>query len=461
MPAEQNRYAIAYFEMFVLVTFLIWLPQMKQVAYVAPFIGLAYFIYRTRSGIVFYRLFAILTVYLVFCFLQYIIAIELFDWRMIPFNYLFSFVTYGSFVFLLVIPNRFIESGFDYEKYARFLSPFLFIQGCVGIFQFLIVQFTGAYDILEADSVQGTIGLFAFIREDAGFGNQMYTINICLLLIFFTPYVFIYKKGYLSFGVAIVSILLAVVVHVFLSLAVAMILILGYFYIKIFLRRLKTILLVLVSLTVGIVLFEVIFPGIGNSARIFYEYLVYEGNSPKNKAFNIALNEIPDEHPNVLILGMGAGQYASRSGLICSGKYFSRHIELLPNAISEPFEIYIDAVWKDYESRGAVYGASTMHRPFASWLSILIEFGIVISAILLIYLLKILYKCRSKYFQFLSEGKTVEQQLAMGIGVSAAFILLIGVWENYLETTQAIFYGMVLFKIAYAHLMKTHSSAAD
>ena len=135
---------------------------------------------------------------------------------------LLSIITYGSFLFLGIIPGNLMLDKIHYFKIIRLIKITILLEGCVGILQY-VAAILVREDLNEslADVVQGTIYPFAFLeRGDMGFGNQIFAINMVFLLIFFIPYVISYKKSKMLAFIGLLSIFLTVASHIIISLFV-------------------------------------------------------------------------------------------------------------------------------------------------------------------------------------------------------------------------------------------------
>lgn len=445
----QNKYARSYFEAFILVLVITLLPT-KIFAYGATFIALAWFIVRSSSGVVLQR-----TIIVGMCLVLGIgIYHVIYYYQGLPFllgNAVVAIFTYGTFFLLIILPNKGISMSNSYFKYAYVLKWVILIEGVVGIFQFLIVSFTDMFHIISGDAVQGTIGIDAFITGNAGFGNQMFVINMVFFVLLFVPYVLQQRKYYYVIVVGLLSIMLAGVLHVFISLLWALFFTILFYRRNIFISDINKIVLIAASVLLMLLPLEIFFPGISRTAGIFFK--IYQGqDSPKFEAIDNAIYKLPEQYPMVYLIGLGPGQYSSRAGLISSGNYYSTKIGFLPNTASKPYKEFFEQTWLKYTSNTARYGNSTMHRPFFSMLSIFAEFGLLGIVFFFIFILYFFIRIRKLFLLFKSKN-TVNAYLSFCLGVILITLVCISTFENYLETTQAILPGMMLFKVLYSQLL--------
>ncbi|MEJ5203542.1 MAG: hypothetical protein WHV66_15070, partial [Anaerolineales bacterium] len=143
-----------------------------------------------------------------------------------------------------------------------------------------------------------------------------------------------------------------------------------------------------------------------------------------------------------------------RAGLIGTGMYFGgpenpKPIPLLPQGMSTPFEEYVLDTWLRMALNPTINDTSSTYKPFFSWLSVYVEWGLIgvfLALAITGILLWRVWRCRSRSSQRL--------QSAM-ISAGIMFIFLLGIQENYWEVSQAIFIGTVLLKMQYATLRCT------
>lgn len=445
---QEKKYAIAFYESFIIALIIVWLP-LKAIPYITPIISLVWFIIRANSGRTVIRLITFLGIFLVFICV-YFITYKGF----ILSNAILSLITYGAFIFYIVLPKYFYSPKYNYLKYVKVVKIFLFIETLVGLLQIFIsvILRGGGLDLSAGDVVQGTIKPLAFMGGHAGFGNQMYAINMVFLLLFITPYVFKYRKNTLLYLLAFIALFLSSVMHVFIAAIVAIVITIIFFR-KELIPKLNT------SHIMGILvfIFVFIFYAISQPSN-YYSMFGYinsysKNQSPKVEATFNVFTKVSIQYPTIYMIGLGPGQYSSKAGLIGSGHYFGsfhkpQKILFLPESQSEPFKEYVFKLWET--STHPSYGSSTMNRPFYSILSIYTEFGTIVF-ILIVYLVYIKIKSLRKYYLFykyISQDKLLSL-ISFISAVSILFLLVIAFFENYLETTQAIFVGLLLIKLLY------------
>ncbi len=452
MHNQEAVYSKAYYDVFIVGTVLTLLPS-KMLAYLAPFVVVFWFIVRTRSGRIFSRVMLAMFFYMLVILAYSALHFSQHSTFLVG-NAWVAFLTYGSFICLILLPGNIVSEEYSYPKYARILRKIILLQGGVGIVQYVIVAGTGLFHVLPGDAVQGTIGLFAFILESEGFGNQMFCINMVFFLLFYMPHVLTHREGYWVVAVGFLSIILAGVMHVFVSLMGAFFVTFLIFQGNIFSFKIIGSSVLIIGLTLSVQLF---YPGIFKTTTM-YLGLYQDQKSPKFEAINNVVYRLAEENPVVALVGLGPGQYSSRAGLMSSGEYFGSKTALLPNQTSESFERYFRSSWRVYGAKSDSYGNSTMHRPFFSLLSILAEFGRLGMGLYLLGSTYLLFRLR-RFYTSPGETGTTGRYLSLAVGVTSLFLVFVSFFENYLETTQALLPGLMIAKFAYRYLMHSGKQA--
>ena len=447
-----------FYETFLLATIIVLLPS-RALGYIVPFICLLWYVIRGHSGKVFRLIILSALVFLLVIFFYW----SIYSYVGINFlvsNSIVSLITHGSLLFILLVRGSFITSNYSYDKFATVLNYAVLIQGLVGIVQFLAVSLTNRFDILPGDAVQGTIGLFAFVSGVAGFGNQMFAINMVFFLVFLAPSVLKNRKRLLSFSIGLISLMFAGVLHVFIALIFSTLVTLFLFRKNLVFSNLGKLVVAVILAGLLILPLGTIFPDVFKTANVFIT-LYQNLDSPKFHIVDRTVNDMTKEYPYVYLIGLGPGQYLSRAGLMSSGKYLDRPIPLLSNTMSEPFQKYAFQTWNSYSTNSDRFGASTMHRPYFSMLSIFAEFGLVGLLLLLTYLIILMARMRKTYLYYRRNHENQSAYLCFATGLLLIFLFSISFFDNYLETTQAIFPGLLLLSAFYRYLRERASLRAS
>jgi hypothetical protein len=451
--SHSDRYSIPFFELFLFSIIVLWLP-IKLFAYIVPFLCITWFFIRANSGKSLLRFIFFTLMYVsIICF--YVSFYSLMGKEFIVQNSIIFFLTYGSFFFFLFLPPNASVYKVSYLKYIRVIKGFIVIESLLGIFQVLayVILSGDNFDSSTGDRAQGTLNPLSFLDPGANFNNQIYTTNLLLLLLFYTPYAIAQRKGIWICILASFAIILASVWHLFLVFLIAVVIITFYFnrsFVKFNFTRLLIIL---------VTIFCVGF--IANKAQpknfvliSFYLNKMTSDQSPKTVVTLNSFSKLPLEYPWVSVIGLGPGQYSSRAGLIGTGKYFGRFnnpnkVPFIHNSYSHAFQQYLYPQWEKVALNSKKYGNSTMSRPFYSILSVAIEFGYLIFAIITILVFGFIIKIKKLYLKSLSTTKRLKPFYALSCAIAVLFFFLISFFENYMELTQAIFPGLLILKFFY------------
>lgn len=448
-----DRYSRAFYEVFCMALIAVWLPS-KLLAYFIPFACILWFIFRANSGKTLLRLCFVLFLYfLLVCF--YVFYYDSVYEKFIVQNSILSVLTYGSFFFFLFLPPGASYGDEDRFKYHRIIRFFIIIESLIGILQvFIFVAINGgSFDSATGDIAQGTLNPLSFLHpEDAGFSNQMYATNLLLLLLFYTPYSISKKSEIWVSVLGLVAVVFASVVHLFLAFLFALVLVVFYF--KPFLLRLsRTRLLIALCLVFAMALAAVVQP---KNFGLFSFYLdkITSNKSPKMSVTVNSLSALPQDFRWIYYIGLGPGQYSSRAGLIGTGKYFGRFnypkkVPLIREGSSKAFKKYVYPAWEDVATNPRKYGNSTMSRPFYSILSLVIEFGYIAFALMLFLAFRMIKRMKKFYVSSDAARESMRSFYALACAVFILFLFIISFFENYLEVTQAIFPGLLMFRYFY------------
>lgn len=442
-----------FYELFVITILIAWSP-LKPLAYAAAFLALGWLLYRTNSGRIFQRLLLVSSLFaLVVVFYYLLHAMVGSDFMLL--NAFVSLLMYSPFFFLLVAPAPLnTDRAYGYEKYAKVLVVVAWVQGVVGSLQYVLARFGS---ITSGDAVQGTVDPVSFLASGAGFGNQIFAISIIFTLLFLLPYVIVHQKGRPAFAVALMALMLALVVHAFLALLISAFVTVFLFREHLLFSQFKVFAAATGSVVVLVLILAVFMNSFVENSLMYLE-LYERGDNPRTEAVAIARNELPKAFPLIYFTGLGPGQYSSRAGLISSGYYFSgfegpQAGRFVIQSMSASFREYVFPSWQAYTANNDRYGNSTMSRPFFSALSVFAEFGLVFMLGLLALVSYWVYQLRKRYIRAYREQQLLPRWLAMATGIAIVFLASVSFFENYLETAQAIFPGLLLVRKFYTSLL--------
>jgi hypothetical protein len=274
----------------------------------------------------------------------------------------------------------------------------------------------------------------------------MFAINMALLLVALLPDLILRRQGYIDVLLGSLSLIMASVLHVLIMLASAGFLSILFFW-PISLRRSMTY-LVGTGLTAAVILAFFALRTNFSTADGFARLLL-SGESYRSIAIQRAVIEMPRDYPLLPLVGLGPGQFSSRAGLIGTGLYFGgpkfpRPLPFVPQGMSQAFEDNTLDLWlRLVETRTK----GSTHLPFLSWLSVYVEWGVLVLLAVFCIVLIMLIRLRSVVRSY------PQRVLAAAFGTGVIFLLFIGMQENYWEVPQAILIGLLILKVQYSILM--------
>ena len=434
-----NRYQRAYFGAFVLATVICWSP-LNLLAYFAPALVLGWFLFMTDSGQTARRLLYWLSVWGVVATWS-----GLGSSTFVATGALATLFTYSAFAVVVAIPSSLVAGSELYSRMARVTGWVVLGEALLGFVQALYgYRQTGSFDLANGDYVEGTI--HPQLAPELSLSNPMFAVNIAFMLIALFPRAAARKRELLFLLSAVVVLILASVVHVLIFLAAA----LGAAYLLYRPRVGRWPVAIGAALgmfTIGWLAWSLLRTNLGHLP--VFAQLMLAGEYPRAVVVERVVTEAPREYPFMPLVGLGAGQFGSRAGLIATGMYFGgplnpRPLPLVPTGMSEPFRTYALDQWLAAASNPA-FGST--HQPFFSWLSVYTEFGVVVFCGLLLFVMAALVRVKVAARQ----DRCRLQAMALGAGV--IFLFLLGLQENYWEVPQAILLGLMFLKVLYANLV--------
>ncbi len=146
--------------------------------------------------------------------------------------------------------------------------------------------------------------------------------------------------------------------------------------------------------------------------------------------FRTSFVDVPQKYPQSILIGVGPGNYSSRSAWIVSGLYLSYQPFYIPVTPSDVAKEYSLPFFEDIVNEVRWGAGSIIHQPFSSWVSIYIELGVV-GIILVIWMIRLISKrkqIRDKRLRSLSNGNTI----------ALIYIILLMIVDSILEYPQII-----------------------
>jgi len=444
----------------LIITFIISLSPFKLIAYLVPFLVFLLLIWdgiRKKSIVKFYRYFYIFILLIIlYCVNNYLA-----NSKFLFINFFLSILTYSSFIVLFFIPQVIFDNcSIFYLKLCNWLKAILIIEILIGFIQIFFVFFNNgfSFDLAAGDVIQGTINPFSFWHIELGFNNPIFLCNIIFIILFISP-VLIDKKKYVLILFTLLIILLASSIHILICIFFAFF---SVFLLLGIIKNFKYIIYTVVSIILLVYILAMTQPDNFSLFTTYFTQIFLENTSPKVISLFTSILQLPYEHLNIFIFGLGPGQYTSRASLIASGHFFGS----FENPIKLPFtgdaqinpifSEYIYDLWEKTETNVDFYGGSIMAKPFFSQLSVLVEFGFVGFVFLQYLFFSWVNKIRSLYLKSIN---SFQKRYLIIILICAFYIYFLGFFENYWEVTQAIFSGLFLITLFYKNINKQINDA--
>lgn len=356
-------------------------------------------------------------------------------------NIFWSTLTYGSVfsvaIALLLIPFK----KEDLVAALKFLVYFSLIQVIVGYFQML---YGTSFQYLNPFGSGKDAGdLFVGTTFNPGIGSLV-AIKLSLATLLFIPFWFQNKS--LKNSIILLLLFMGWVLASALFTLVAGLGVLFFFFIfrkivtSVFTLKLNTSVFYITIL--GVVASSVFFYTQRSNIEyaltsLRYSYATLKGETVKGQVstrkvfyYRNTLTELPFEHPSMLLIGVGPGNYSSRSAWIVSGAYLESQPSYIPVTPSAIAKKYVLSVWnKDMISSKFKGAGSIMHQPFSTWLSVFAEFGIPALIVFIMFFFTF-YKSFNLNHQLEDEFL---QNLSLGLKISLVYLMLLFFIENLFE----------------------------
>jgi hypothetical protein len=324
----------------------------------------------------------------------------------------------------MMVAERFDKEIDDatFRKVSRLVAWFVILQTLIGSFQLVVSR--------NPDAVTGTLGLLDFqlgsvTITQVYFGFLMLSMVLFLLI---DPSTWLAKAGIVA-GLLVSALSQSGHQSVFFAGALGLFAVLQF-------RRLDLLLGAATVLAVLAALVLHFYPATIANTRQWYDKTLNGSHSPKRLALEGASTMLQD--PKNLLLGTGIGQFSSRAALITSGEQFRYSLPEVFLGQSDYYHQHLQPGLASFDKRGE---GSAISKPYFSWLSVIVEFGLVQSLVIAACSVLALLQCVRFMYGSLPEVAW------LGTLASAAFVffLLCCMVENYLEFPQAIFVPYLLF----------------
>jgi hypothetical protein len=314
---------------------------------------------------------------------------------------------------------------------VRLLAVFLILQSGIATLQWLAAEDTREF--LRADAVSGTFGLFDAWTGNISISQVNFTFTMFCVIVLCLSFV---HERLVCTGVitGLIACILAQSGHqsIFFIVAILMsvILIMGVS------RSLWIMAGVVTVLMAGL---TIAYPNTVRDAGWWFEKVVLSDQSVKWLAIQSGFARLGE--PGVWVLGLGAGQYASRATLFLGGYQGTVPSHDLFGGASEYFKIDMEPLIARFLINGE---GSAMAKPYFTALSIPMEFGVPATVLLLSIVSMELFRIR-RWARAAPESQRI-------LGVFCSFVLIFTMLccfiENYLELIQAVSVPFGLYLIA-------------
>ncbi len=442
--ADRSRFQKGFLIAFVLALLMVWSPS-KALGYLAPWAALGVLFIISKNGKLLEKMMLIIgSGFLSFVF-YFLLLGQGFVWH----SAMLGFLTYSAFWVAWLIPSKALAAPNLFRKIQGIAIWVLLIQALWGLGQ-AIYGFTrtGTFDLATGDIVAGTIRPFGF-RSD--FSNPIFAVNVAFLLLFLFSRCWYENKGWWIWGLGLLVLIFASVLHVLLFLGIAILLSFLIYYPSL-IKRGRGMVLIGGFVFAATVAYGFL-PRNFATLRAFILHTI-QAQTPRAQILRDVFTVMPREYPWMPFVGLGWGQFTSRAALIGTGLFFGspadpRSIPFLPTGMSKPFQEYLFDLWLSIslDISNPNFTSST-YKPYFSWLSVYSEGGgfafLIATAILFSFILRL---------KRLSRRVAQKRVAVVSLGAMGILLFLLGVQENYWEVPQAIFLGILLIKVLYGYLI--------
>jgi hypothetical protein len=339
----------------------------------------------------------------------------------------FGVITYLPIFILWSLSRDFRVSEGLAWRLANVCWVFILVEAAIGAVQWVITH--------DGDFVSGTFGLFDTVTNEVTISQ----VNFCFTLFCMTVYcaIWIHKRHMkLGCGVALTAAIAAEAAHqnlFFMALMPALAVTGGRRF-----RRLAAAIGIVGVVMVGAFIID---PEVIEHIDSWAERVLLSPDSPKRLAVTGAVELMQGKN---LLLGVGLGQFSSRAAILTSGSGSSVNLPKILLDSSTYYEQFMKLPAFNFQRNGE---GSAMAMPYFSVLSVITEFGLVFTAILLF---KIIQTVRENIR--LGAVSREAWRVSCYCNFFIGFLFLCSFIQNYLELTQAIMIPILLYIVSKARL---------
>ena len=302
-------------------------------------------------------------------------------------NLFWTIITYGSsLTALIVFLNLPYKSG-DIKSILNFSVALTLFEIVLGYYQMIALS---SFKTLNPFTMSLAAGdAFVGTTFDIGVGNEI-AVKISIVTLLFFPFWFS-KRDFKNTTLLFLLILGWLLPSAIYSLLAGLLVIFIYYFLSKILLALRTLRLsisIFFSTAIGVVLvvaFMTLQPGNISYVTVLLTraYNTVLGKDTDSKLGKVlyykeTLTSMIREYPHAVIIGLGPGNYSSRSAWLVSGAYLENQPSYIPVTPSQAAKKYTLNIWtKDRITKAFPDASSISYQPFSTWLSVFSEFGIL------------------------------------------------------------------------------------
>lgn len=375
-------------------------------------------------------------------------------------NLFWNCFTYGSTLCTLVVLFSLPFKDEDAPRIFWFSVYLTLFQVAVGYVQMLYAQ---SFQSLNPFGVLGKAAgdLFVGTTFDVGIGN-MVAIKISLTVLLFIPFWFSERTMKNSF-ILVLLLIGWVLPSAIYTLIIGFIVIIFYYVIRGLVRALFTLrmpstifyALVTAVLIVGMFVYTQ-WENVEYTVESLRQVYTTAANKDVTKTsgkvvyFREVFSKLPIEYPWFPLVGVGPGNYSSRSAWLVSGEYLERQPDYIPITPSEAAKTYLIPLWSRKQISETSKGAGSItNQPFSTWISLFCEFGIgaVIVLSLLFFTLDRAFRRNQRQVEDI-----FQRDLALGLRMVLLYFVILFFVDNLFEWPMVMAQFLVFSALAIRRL---------
>lgn len=356
-------------------------------------------------------------------------------------NLFWSIFTYGSTLCTLIVflslPFR-EEDGASIFRFSLYLT---FFQALVGYVQMLDAS---SFQTINPFGVLGPAAGDYFVGTtfDFGIGNQV-AIKMSLTALLFIPFWFSERSGRNSI-ILILLLIGWILPSAIYTLIMGFLVIVLFFVVQGSFRSIFTLKIqptIFYASLAGILIAGIFAYTQKENVGYMVESLKQVYTTVINKDikqaarkviyFRETITSLPLEYPYVPFIGVGPGNYSSRSAWLVSGEYLENQPSYIPVTPSKIAQDYNISLWsRKHISAEYLGGGSITNTPFSTWFSIFSEMGLL-ALLFMVMIMVTLYQSFG-YTQRNAEDM-FSRNLALGLKMALLYLVLLFFVDNLFE----------------------------